>query len=401
MSQIMVGRQPIFDRALRVHGYELLFRSADGPGGRDADGMTANVLLGAGMDLGLERLVGTKKAFINATRSFLVGQDQVPLPPEQTVVEVLEDVAHDAEVVAGCRALAEAGYTIALDDYTWADGDEELLELATIVKLDVLSMDPAALEALAERCRKFDVRLLAEKIETREQLGHCHDLGFELFQGYLLSRPETVEGRSLSPGRITCLRLVGALCDPDVSANKVEQIVHTDAGLSYRILRAAGSGAGKGLRRPIKSIKEGIVLLGQRRLRSWAVLMLLADSHEGSDEQLQIAMTRARMCELMAKDIAPRQQDEAFTVGLLSAMDLLFDSPLEEVVAELGVDREIADAVLDRSGVLGAIVEDVIGYELGADTLELVAGFDLPELERCYVDALVWSTEVCGVLAAA
>lgn len=401
MSQIMVGRQPIFDRDLRVHGYELLFRSPAGAPAPGADGMTAQVLLGAGLDLGLDRLVGSKLAFINATRSFLVGEDTVPLPPDQTVVEVLEDATHDQEVIAGCRALAEAGYTIALDDYVWADGDEELLELASIVKLDVLAMDTAALDALAERCRKFDVRLLAEKVETREQMAHCHDLGFELFQGYLLSRPEVVEGQGLSPSRLTSLRLVGALCDPDVGAAKIEQIVHADAGLSYRILRAAGAGAGAGLRRPIKSIKEGIVLLGQRRLRSWAVLMLLADGHEGSDEQLQIAMTRARMCELMAKESAPRQQDEAFTVGLLSAMDLLFDAPLEDVVAELALAPEIGDAVIDRAGDLGAILDDVIGYELGAEGLHPAAGLCLVDMERCYVNALEWSTEVCGVLAAA
>lgn len=401
MSQIMVGRQPIFDRELNVHGYELLFRSPEGGPARDADGMTAQVLLGAGLDLGLERLVGPKLAFINATRAFLVGEDQVPLPPEQTVVEVLEDTSHDAEVIAGCRALAAAGFTIALDDYVWADGDEELLALASIVKLDLLAMDTAALDELAERCREFDVRLLAEKVETREQMAHCHDLGFELFQGYLLSRPEIVQGQGLSPHRLTSLRLVGALCDPNVSADKIEQIVHADAGLSYRILRAAGSGAGAGLRRPIKSIKEGIVLLGQRRLRSWAVLMLMADGHEGSDEQLQIAMTRARMCELMAKQSLPRRQDEAFTVGLLSAMDLIFDSPLEEVVAELALAAEIGEAVIERAGDLGAILEDVISYELGAEGLNPTGGLHLVDMERCYVDALIWSTEVCGVLAAA
>ncbi|HET6875356.1 MAG TPA: hypothetical protein VFH70_11280, partial [Acidimicrobiales bacterium] len=81
VSQVLVGRQPIFDRNLEVLGYELLFRSPDSLGHHDGDKMTANVLLGSALDIGLDNLVGSKLAFVNATRSFLVGEQEVPLPP--------------------------------------------------------------------------------------------------------------------------------------------------------------------------------------------------------------------------------------------------------------------------------------------------------------------------------
>ena len=90
MSQFLVGRQPIFDANLGVRGYELLFRDPSFPG-LDGDAMTADVLVHAGLDVGLRSLVGDKLAFVNATRAFLVGEQELPFPPSQTVIEVLEE----------------------------------------------------------------------------------------------------------------------------------------------------------------------------------------------------------------------------------------------------------------------------------------------------------------------
>lgn len=395
----MVGRQPIFDRDREVYGYELLFRGPHDLASR-GDAMTADVLVHAGLDLGLEELVGPKLAFVNATRSFLVGEQVVPLPAAQTVIEVLEDVAHDDEVVEGCRLLAARGYRIALDDYAWAEGDEPLLEVADIAKVDVLALAPADLAVTVERCAAAGLKLLAEKVETAEMLGRCRDLGFELFQGYLLSRPETVKTPVLSPGRLNCLRIIDRLCDPESSAEDVEEIVEADVGLSQRFLTAVGVGSALGLRRQVSSIREGVVLLGERRLRSWVTLMLLADSGPASSELLQIAMTRARMCELMADIIAPKRAHSAFTVGLVSALGLLVQTPLEQVVEKLAITDDLRVAVLHHDGLLGHILSDVMAWEVGGADLHPVSGVGPAVVETCYLQALSWSTQTCSALGA-
>ena len=277
----------------------------------------------------------------NATRSFLVGEHEVPFSPRQVVIEVLEDVPRDPDVLAGCRRLALAGYALALDDYVWGRDDDPFLELVSMVKLDVLELTPAQLVEAVKRCSAYGVQLVAEKVETREQLRACQGLGFDLFQGYVLSRPEVVEGKALSPSKLTCLRVIEKLCDPATSAGEVESIVRTDAALSYRFLRAAGSGAARGLYRRLTSVRDAVVLLGERRLRAWVTLMLLAGAHEGSDEQFNIAMTRARMAELMALAISPSLGDPAFTVGLVSALDLLLQAPLPTVLEGLSLGAEL------------------------------------------------------------
>lgn len=398
MTSFLVGRQPIFNAVREVRGYELLFR---GPDGLTGDAMTADVLVRAGLDLGLSNLVGNKAAFVNVTRPYLVGEQAVPLPPGQTVLEVLDSVPRDAEVLAGCRRLRQEGYTVALDGYDWSKPEDPLVEVASMIKLDVLEISPAVVVAEAARLIRYPVELVAVKVETVEQLALCQDQGFSLFQGYLLARPEVVDGASLSPGKLTCLRVINELCNPGVDAGDIQQVVEADAGLSYRFLRLAGEGAAQGLYRPVRSVKEGVVLLGFQRLRAWVTLMLLSGAAGVSSEQLHIGMTRARMAELLGAEVAPGLADPAFTVGLVSALELLLSAPLSEILEKLGLAEEISTAVAERAGPLGAILDDVVSWQLGAFSAEVRSGLPLATLERAYIEALSWATESCSIVGAA
>lgn len=388
----LVGRQPIFDTSCEVLGYELLFRgdrSLVGDGLR----MTADVLVRATLDIGLGDVVGNKLAFVNAPREFLVGRQELLLPPEQAVVEVLEDVIHDAEVVAGCRRLVDTGYTLALDDYVWQAGDEPLLELASIVKLDVLAIPPEDLAAQVDACSAFGARLVAEKIETYEQLAECRRLGFELFQGYVLSKPEVLNAASLTPNRVAVLGLISKVCDEETPVEELQRLVETDVSLSVRLLRVAGAGAGRGLRRPLGSVREAVVLLGRQRLRSWLLLMLAGDTGEAKPAQMEIPMTRAKACELVVDELRPELADSAFTVGLLSGLDLLIGAPVADIVGHLAVDDRVSGALLERSGLLGAVLQDVLDWEVGRPpAARSRCGAPCDVLERAYIEALRWTT---------
>lgn len=398
-GEYLVGRQPIFDASCEVLGYELLFRGDRSLVG-DGLAMTADVLVRTTLDIGLGDVVGTKLAFVNVPRDFLVGSQALLLPAEQAVVEVLEDIAHDAEVVAGCRRLVDAGYTLALDDYVWEEGDEPLLELASIVKLDVLAIPPESLGRQVEACSAFGARLVAEKVETYGQLAECRGLGFELFQGYVLSRPEVLNAAALTPSRVAVLGLIDKVCDEETPIEELQRLVETDVSLSLRLLRVAGSGAGRGLRRPVGSVREAVVLLGRQRLRGWLLLMLAGDTGPTNEVQMQIPVTRAKACELVAGGLRPELCDSAFTVGLLSGLDLLIGAPLEEIVRHLGLEDRVRGALLDRVGLLGAVLQDVLDWEVGeppAGPSRSTAPAAL--LEQAYVEALRW-TAGFGSLAA-
>ena len=200
---VVVARQPITDRQGAIVAFELLYRPGHPPANNGED-MTAQVLLGA-LSIGVDRLVGPRWIFCNAERGVLVGEPPVALPPERTVVEVLETVETNDEIVDGCRRLCEAGFTLALDDFVWRDGVERLLELARVVKGDFLAVPRDELRPLVARCREYDVHLLAEKIETAEDLALAQELGFDLSRDTRSNARRWCTGRPSRPRRpLTC-----------------------------------------------------------------------------------------------------------------------------------------------------------------------------------------------------
>ena len=399
-DHLILARQPIFDSKRRVWGYELLFRDGSGKS-FDGDAMTAELLLRVGMDVGLEQLVGKKKASINVTRPYLTGEREVPLPADQTVLEILETVDRDPELVDGCRRMSTNGYLLSLDNYVYRPGDEPLLELVNVIKIDVLRAGADDLVHQVERCCRFGAYLVAQKVETQEHFLAAQEAGFHMFQGYLLSKPISVEGLTLSPNRAATLCLIQKLWDPDVSPGDVERIIEADPGLALRFLRAAGAGAASGLRRQIGSVREAAVLFGNRRLRSWASLIALGDIGSTVPEQMAIAMARARTCELIADELRPGLGDTAYTAGLISAMDLLLGASKEEVVASLSITDELKDAVLGLTGRMGHILHDALLVESGGDLTELRCGVAISRLGDISIQAMKWATELCALVEAA
>jgi EAL and modified HD-GYP domain-containing signal transduction protein len=401
-SRVYVGRQPIVDATQQVLGYELLFR--DGPTRNEArsngDLATTQVIVNTFIEFGLERLVGDKLAFVNVTRPFLVGTLPLPFQPNEAVLEVLEDVVFDESLQKGVRRLVDAGYRIALDDFVPGGPTTQLLPLATYVKLDVLALQPHELWRVIDSCQKHDVSLIAERVETKDMLTTCIDLGFDYFQGYLLARPSIEDASSLSPSTTLCLQILSELTRPEITYTQLEEVVRLDVGLSYRLLRAVNAAA-IGIPRAVSSLREALVLLGLRQLRAWILLMVLADAGEAEPEQLGRAMTRARMCEVLSSHMRDVKSETAFTVGLLSTLDFLLGVPIATVVDRLPLQDEVAEALVHRTGRLGQVLDLVEAYEK-QDLMRLIdCPIDLSDLATAYLSATSWSLENCQQALAA
>ena len=399
-----VARQPILDRKLRLYAYELLFRpsaTARSAGTLDPNLMASRVILGALGDIGLEGLVGEHLAFVNMTRDLLVSAAHEVLPPSATVIELLENVPADPEVLEAVRDLKRRGYKIALDDFIFHPSLEPLVQLADIVKLDVLDVDPAEVERAVVQLRNYDVQLLAERVETHEVFARCRDLGFEYFQGYFFARPQIVAGRTMPSGQITALELLRLLNDVATEFDELEAVVSRDVSLSYRLLRHLNSPA-VGLRRRVTSIRESLVLLGERNVRKWATLVVFGSVGGGKPSALlKSAQVRARMCEQLAQatgEAVPAAT--AFTAGLFSLLDALLDRPMEAAIQPLGLDGELRAALVEGSGPLGDLLAVALAWERGdwEQLAVLRARVELADevLRRCAFDAFQWVEGLSG-----
>ncbi len=389
---VHIGRQPIHDRSGAIVAYELLFRGARNAVSADKSDAyaTTQVILTAFQEFGLDQIVGHKRCLLNMTREFLVGDLPLPFDPERVVLEVLETVEIDDQVIAGVAALAARGFQIALDDFVWGSGHERLLGLASYVKLDVLDVPlPEVKKALDDVRRYPHIKVLAERIETQEQLDALMDMGFEYFQGHIFARPTTLTAVSVNPSRLRRLELFTALSAADADIDEVVPIVTADPALSFRVLQATNSAA-IGLTRKVSSVREAVTVLGADRIRQWVVLLMASDVAEASPEQLASTLTRARLCQLVARH-AGAPTDAAFTVGLLSGVADLVAEPIEDLVPRLPVAPEIAAALTGGSGRLGAVLALVRAYERSDLPALAVSPMPAGDLARAYLSAVGWS----------
>jgi EAL and modified HD-GYP domain-containing signal transduction protein len=364
---VRVARQPILDRAVSLIGYELLFRGleADGAEIRDDREATAAVIVDGLLDIGFSELVGDTLAYLNVSRDFLLSVRPLPLPPQRVVLELLEEQLVDDELLEVLGELVDGDFTIALDDFVLTAATERLLAFAQIVKVDVLAHPVDALEALVAqiRARRPAVTLLAEKVESREQFDQCRALGFHAFQGYFFARPSRMPQRRLPSQGLGALRAMAELSATE-DFDEIDEIITRDAGLSMRLLRYANS-ASVSLPRRVGSVQEGLAWLGALTVRRFALMVALAGARDVPNVLLVTALVRARMCHLLSGHGDTAEGDSYFTVGLFSVADALADAPMQTVIEQLPFRRDIASALLDGEGALGAMLTLVTAYEQG------------------------------------
>jgi c-di-GMP-related signal transduction protein len=389
---VHVGRMPLYDRAGEIVGYELLFR-ATGDAARAARNDTEasrQVIVNAFAEFGLQQLVGHRLGFVNLTRDFLVGDLAVPFEPRQAVLEVLETVRVDEAVVAGVAALAEQGYRIALDDFVWGSGHEQLLRLASHVKLEVAGVDTDRLTGTVRACREYPgVQLVAERLETDDDLRLARGLGFDVFQGYLLGRPQVVSAAAMSPSQTRRMELLAQLSRPDAALGSITSIVALDPALSYRMLRLASSAA-LGARRRVSSVHEAMVLIGTRRLFQWLSLMAISDILNLGEAHQVSTLARARLCQLLAERLRISGAS-AFTVGVLSGVSELLGVPLADLTTQLPLTDDVTAALVGGNGGLGTVL--ALAQDCAAGRVPDTGGLPISavDLSEDHVAALTWA----------
>jgi EAL and modified HD-GYP domain-containing signal transduction protein len=391
-----VGRQPIFDRKRRVAAYELLFRNSEKNFAEieDPDRACADTLLGSVADIGLDALIGAARGYVNVSEGVLLGPHLEGLPKERITLEILETVRPTPEVLGRIEALSRLGFEIALDDFVVSEQSAPFLDLADVVKLDVLALPTDEVERQVERLSNRGLRLIAEKVETEAVFQKMVSLGFSLFQGYFFCRPTIVQGAKLSPSRARTLGLLSMLQDPKTDLRKIGAVVRGDPALTYRLLRYVNSSLFQ-RPRPVNTVEGVVSLLGLDALRSLVSLLVLSTNSEAATEVLHIAAKRARMCELLAEKRGAAA-DLAFTTGLLSLLDVLLGTTMEDALSQLPLLGDVGPALLERGGPLGQILADVEAYERAIEDKEPISA----EMIDLHFESLRWTQASITAVAA-
>lgn len=401
MAQFYIARQPIYDRELKVIGYELLYRDSDVNEARiqDPERASSDAILNSFIHIGIDTLTGSGLVFINLPKSFITNSALTPMFREQCVLEVLEDVEATPDVLKGLQRLAQQGFKLALDDFVLTEDTRPLLRWAHYVKVDVLGRDRDDLEKLLAQLRRYPVRLIAEKVETQAMKQLCEELGFDYFQGYFYCHPQMVVHKGAEANKAVVFDLLSKLQQPEVGFDKLEALLARDVTLSYKLLRYINSAAFS-LRREVDSIKDAIVLLGIDNVKHWVALILMTRMDESKPRELiTTALIRARLCEAVADLWHPEVRHQMFIIGLFSVLDALMDQPMVDLLDTIILSTPVKLALLAREGVAGDVYQGVLAYE--QMDISFLAGTPLSPAQwaTAYLEAVKWADTSMAVVA--
>lgn len=400
MHEIFVGRQPIYNRNLGVYAYELLFRSSQeniADIQHNADDATSQVIINTFVDMGLENLVGKSKACINMSDNFLKSQDALPVQPENIILDIQSDTQINDQTIKAIICLKHSGYTLAIADIKDHPNLLPLLPYIDILRLDIKKISDREIKLRQKVLEKYKLKLLAEKVESLDEYEYYMNKGFEYFQGYFLSRPRVIKGKTLETNKLSIMNLLSTLHNAGSDISQVENVINTDLSISYKLLKLINS-AFFNLPNKVESIRHAIVILGRRKLSSWASMLAMSSMNDRPVELVQLAMIRAKTCELLASQKGLSSTDSYFTVGMFSALDILMERSINNLLEPLPLADDIKQAILDKAGNMGQALNCALAIEQGNWESAKFGDLELKQLSDINLQAINWANEVSKTL---
>jgi EAL and modified HD-GYP domain-containing signal transduction protein len=406
--ELYIARQPVFDQAGAIVGYELLHRESDKVNEcteTDGEYASSRVITSAFLTMGLDSLTSGKLAFVNFTGDLLKSGVALLLPKDKLVVEILETVPPTREILGACESLKSHGYTLALDDYVLDPVFKPLADMADIIKVDFRKCSGADIVRAVEV--NANAQFLAEKVETEEEFRLASVMGYSLFQGFFFARPDILPANMLPVGKLGYLKLLQAVNDANPDFNNIVSAIENDVSLSLETIRLSNS-AFYGRRRKISSIRQAVVALGLDGVRKWIYLAALRRLGAGKPDVLvSTSIIRSKFMELISElSGQPKKKAEYSMLGLFSLLDAISGCTFDSLLSGLNIEQEIKDVLIGGESVsrLGAAYATMTAYENGewekAAAEAGKAGMTLDQVAEAYISSLRWYNEFLKASAA-
>lgn len=395
LNDLMMAQQPIFDRKNKLFGYELLFRNNDEEMANVIDGEDATSQVLVNLCIGITELEAQVRTpyFVNITRDLLMSDAFFPIDPKLVFIEILEDQKITPDVVRAVAKWHRAGYRFVLDDYSFDPNYDALFPYIEMIKIDVLYTDPHKYHTKIQELLKKKLILVAEKVEDKKMYESCKELGFSLFQGYYLQKPEIVKGRRISTGMSNALELVSELSNENITIEKVTKLVSKDPTLSYQLLRILNSPI-CGLQRKVTNLKEAVVYLGLKQIKKWALLITITANSKHSNEIFRFLLIRAKCCEALAVQEKSSSPDSDFMAGIMSGIDLVLQVEKKIVFEQINLDDEVLEAIKHYRGPIGKRLRKACALEKQDwNYIAVLPSVERITLSRSYGEASLWAND--------
>ncbi len=397
MELSYIARQAILDRNNQTIGYELLFR--DSPANKfpeiDQDIASSKLVIQNHFQGDIQSISLGKLAFINFTEKCLINKYPLMFDKSSIVIELVGHQSATERLLKIVKYYHEKGYQVALTEYDLDKKWDVLFPYISMIKVDIEVTNAKRLRPVIERLKPFDIKLIAEKVETNFQLQSLAEVGFNYYQGYFYHEPEIIEGQTLAPIKTQMLYLVSETFNKPLDLNHIAEIISHDVNLTVGLLKLVNNVA-TGTRVEIMSLKQAAAYLGEDKLKQFVTILALSKltSSKNSEVSKQSLIT-AKLMSTLAKESAFIEISEfAFITGLLSSIEVILGSPMSEILKTMPLAKPIEDALVNHEGLLGKLLELTTNYITGdgenIQQLTELYGLDANFIHKEFVSASNW-----------
>lgn len=396
-----IARQPILDREKDVFAYELFFRDGKNNCYPDVerDEATTKLIHRKYQTLGLDDISCNKKSFINFQSETLLKGLPANLDPENIVVELVADTLSNGGLLDMCKHVKKMGYKLALDDYRLLPDWREYLPYVDMLKVNANQGDLDVLSKNVGRFIDANVQLLADKVDSQENFATFKEMGFDYFQGYFFSRPESVSNKDLPTSKLTLVELMGASSSDSFDVESINSVIEHDVGLSYMLLRFINNPT-INKRYKITSLRHALNYMGEVEIKKFIALLALANlSDDKPLELLHLSLVRAKFCDLVgAEKSIGNNPPTAFLVGLFSMLDALLDQKMETLLEKMPLVDEVKEALLGEQNELSVYLMLVKAFESGSwlKVIRIAKMLEIDQklLHSLFNQAILWGNGV-------
>ena len=225
--------------------------------------------------------------------------------------------------------------------------------------------------------------------------------GSATFKAFFFTRPEKIGIREVASAKISLVNLLAEVNREMTSLQRLEDIVSSDAGLSYKLLRFINSSYFYRINK-IESVKHAVAYLGDRELRRFISLVIISEiASDKPPELVRLALVRAKFLELlMVKSKRNEKSGELFLLGLFSLLDAMLDTDMENIGGKLPLSDNLRDALVLKSGTLAPFLSTLICYERRdkpgcLDALKTI-GITPGDVGPAYLEAIEFARAILG-----
>ena len=406
--EIFIGRQPIFDRFEKVFAFELLYRNGDMNVFPDIDGdyATTEVLINSFLTIGVEELANGRPCFINFTENLLYESIFDTFDPKHIIIEILESINITPVLIDKLRQLKRKGFKMALDDFVLTSNIiqfKEIFSLIDFIKVDFIATAPVD-RLFNEKWIKTNyphIRLLAEKVESREEFEQAKKSGYQFFQGYFFAKPQIIHSQEIPTNLAHYFRIIRMLSEEHANISHIAQLIEHDVSLSYKLLKLINASTSKN---KVRSIKHAIVVLGLTELHQWIYILAIRESIRGETDfngnaLIASSLFRAKFCELLAKHNKKTNSAEYFLVGMFSMIEALLQRPFHQIMLQLPLSNQVVQTLTGTEKTDMSIYLDIaISFDqlnwVGIRKLVDELNISEDQMRMYYNKAMQWSNQI-------